>query len=664
LPFRTETGQVEGVVITFTDITTIKAAELKVLRLNDELEQRVEERTTELQNEIQERLRVEKLVEESRDYYLNILSEAPALIWRANTEALCDWFNNTWLAFTGRTMEQEYGNGWVEGVHSEDLDRCVTIWLDSFKVHQPFEMEYRLRRHDGEFRWILDVGCPMTALDGSFAGYIGYCFDITDRKNAESELVVAREAAEMANRTKSEFVANMSHEIRTPMNSIMGMCELMAHTELNEEQSEYMDAVQISSACLLSIINNILDLSKIEIGKIELEIADFSLRNCITDVIKTQTSIIHAKGLSIRMEIPDDIPDGLKGDQLRLKQILLNIVSNAVKFSSTGCITIAAALLDRETDNVPFLKLSVTDSGIGIASDAIERIFDPFCQEDPSITRKYGGAGLGLSITAKLVGLMGGKIQVESRKGTGSTFHVLIPYNEIDHGEAVNHPAKSSCNKLWSGKPLHLLVVDDDDDMRYIMTRLLSKCGQTWEAAKSGIEAVEKCKKTRFDVILMDIEMPGMDGSETVGSIRVSETGEGRHTPIIALTSHVFKNGRERMLGMGFDGYLTKPTHTNTLLEEITRCLDTPGDEAAPQTDISSEAVPQVDMGKLTALLREMEELLQQNNMSVLDRIGDLSKAMPDSQLLETLLRQIRQFECEKALQTITKIYEVFDIPR
>jgi len=196
MPFRTETGQVEGVVITFTDISTVKAAELKVLRLNEELEQKVEERTHELKNEIKERIKAEEQLVSARDHYLSILAEAPALIWRANTDAQCDWFNTTWLSFTGRTMEQEYGNGWTEGVHPEDLDLCVGIWLSSFKDRRPFEMEYRLRHNSGEYRWLLDIGRPYNQLDGSFAGYIGYCFDISERKRSELELKLNQERLE------------------------------------------------------------------------------------------------------------------------------------------------------------------------------------------------------------------------------------------------------------------------------------------------------------------------------------------------------------------------------------------------------------------------------------------------------------------------------------
>ena len=795
MPFRTETGQVEGVVITFTDITTIKAAELKVLRLNEELEQRVEERTNQLKQEIgvrknaenalleqklfvystidalashicvmdensniivtnrawkefatdndsklissyegdnylevcdraggddsyeakpfaeglrnvmsgeqpefsleypchapheqrwftvtvrmfqigdkkytvaahdniTARKQAEMLVIDARDHYLNILKNAPALIWRANIEALCDWFNSTWLAFTGRTMEQEYGNGWAEGVHSEDLDRCVGIWQAAFKEREPFEMEYRLRRHDGEYRWILDIGRPYTQLDGSFAGYIGYCFDIADRKKSEMELVKARESAEAANRAKSQFLANMSHEIRTPMNGIIGMSQLLADTELNDDQKECLDSIQSSTDNLLSLINDILDISKIEAGKIELETTDFSLRNSINDVLKNQTAILKAKGLVFKTEISDDISDNLKGDQLRLKQVLTNIVGNAIKFTNEGSITVSAAIEERK-DDILFLKIGVTDSGIGIDSESLYRIFTPFSQEDASTTRRYGGTGLGLSISMKLVELMGGKIWAESSKGVGSTFNIVIPFRKSDYKETPIPIVKANLRQLWEGRSLRILVADDQNVNRNILIKLLSKWEHTVETVEGGSEAVEKWKNGRFDLILMDIEMPGMDGIEATRSIREAEKGGESRTPIIALTAHALINDRDRLLTQGFDGYVSKPLDIHALLDEIKRCLRMPAEYTATLSALSAVATQAVDKGKIADLLREVKILLQQNNMSVLDRMGDLSRAIPDSQLLDTLRAQIRLFDCRSALQTVEKIYEEFDI--
>lgn len=743
MPFRTETGQVEGVVITFTDITTTKAAELKVLRLNEELELKVKERTAELQLEILDRQKAENLVSDARDYYLNILAHAPALIWRADTDGQCDWFNNTWLEFAGRTMEQECGNGWTEGVYPEDLERCVSIWTAAFHKREPFEMEYRLRRHDGEYRWILDIGRPLNGLDGVFAGYIGYCFDISERKalemeqklnqerleslvrvsqntsknnqelldfaleeaitltrskigyiyyycekarqfilntwsrevmkecnvmnpetcyeldktgiwgevvrqrkpivlndfqahhplkkgypeghaalnrflsipvyddekivavvavaNKESdysqtdilqltllmdsvwrmterlrgfeELQRAKDAAEKANRAKSEFLANMSHEIRTPMNGIMGMTELMTHTEINEEQRDYLNAIRISSENLLSLINDILDLSKVEAGKIELESKNFNLRKSIDDVIKTQMAAIHTKGLKIHTYISDDIPQRFKGDQLRLKQILLNIIGNSIKFTNEGSLSISVVLHGR-IDNQYQLKFSITDTGIGIDPEAIERIFEPFSQADSSTTREFGGTGLGLSICRRLVELMGGMIWVESTKGVGSTFYIVVTLYENDDAEQQAATAQDCLQNFWTGEKLHILVAEDNDINRKIIVTLLLKCGHTVELAVNGNEAVEKWTSGHFDIILMDVEMPCMDGVEATRCIRDAEKDGRRRTPIVALTAHALKDDKKRFMDMEFDGYVSKPVDFNTFLKEIRRCLE------------------------------------------------------------------------------------------
>ena len=660
MPFRTETGQVEGVVITFTDITCVKEAELKVLRLNDELEQKVEERTVALKQEIQERLRVEGQLVEARDYYLNILAEAPALIWRANTEAQCDWFNNTWLSFTGRSMEQEYGGGWTQGVHPDDLERCVGIWLGAFRKREIFEMEYRLRRHDGEFRWILDIGRPMDSLDGSFAGYIGYCFDITDRKKAELELVVAREAAEAANRAKSDFLANMSHEIRTPMNSIMGMAQLLAFTELCSEQKEYLDGILGSSEGLLAIINDILDLSKVEAGKIELESRSFSLRRSINDVIKTQMANIHHKGLALKTEIPEDVPDGLVGDQLRMKQVLLNIIGNAIKFTEKGSITVSVSLEECSCDTLS-LKICVTDTGIGIEPEAIARIFAPFGQEDTSTTRKYGGTGLGLSISTKLVQLMGGRMWAESRKDAGSSFFMLIPFPLCKDQERLNIPGRADRKLRWEGRNLRILLADDQEMNRNVMCKLLVRFGHTLETAADGGGALERWESGAYDLILMDVEMPGIDGTEATRKIREAEKGTGKHTPIIALTAHALKNHQEMLLGLGYDGYVPKPVEMPTLLQEIARCLQIGCADGSVQAQVS---MPQsVDKEKLADILSAVRNLLHERNMGVLDKVNDLSTLIPETKLLEQLNQQIRQFDCPDALKTVESIYQEYDIP-
>ncbi|HJV35575.1 chemotaxis protein CheB [Geomonas sp.] len=575
LPFRSETGQVEGVVITFTDISTIKAAEFKVLRLNEELEQKVEERTAELKREIEERLKVESMLAAARDHYLGILAEAPVLIWRTDTEARCDWFNNTWMDFTG--CSANCGDHWLQAIHPDDLERWGMARSAAFQKKEPFEIEYRLQRHDGEYRWILDVARPYRQLDGSLAGFIGYCFDITDRKQAEADQIQGRELAEAASRAKSEFLANMSHEIRTPMNGILGMVELLSYTDLSEDQREGLEVVRVSAQSLLAVINDILDLSKIEAGRVEMESREFSVRTCINDIIKSQSASVHAKGLTFATEIGSDVPELLKGDALRLKQVLLNIVGNAIKFTNKGGITIAVSV-DGRIDDITSLKISVTDTGIGIDPAAIEAIFAPFSQEDMSISRKFGGTGLGLSISRSLVELMGGRIWAESSKGGGSSFHMLIPfYQPVGEGSP---PAKADtpARAAWQGKPLNILVAEDNQINRDITVKMLARFGNSMETAEDGKIAVEKWRSGSYDVILMDVEMPGMDGIEAAGIIRQEETRLGQRIPIIALTAHAFKDERQRLVSVGFDGYVSKPMSLQSLIDEINRCIQTQSD--------------------------------------------------------------------------------------
>jgi two-component system CheB/CheR fusion protein len=629
------------------------------------LEQMVEERTRELKQEIQERQRAEGQLAEARDHYLNILAEAPALIWRADTQAKCDWFNSTWLSFTGRTMEEEYGDGWAQGVHTEDLQRCVAIWLGAFRQRTPFEMEYRLRRHDGVYRWILDIGRPFNGLDGRFAGYIGYCFDITDRKLAEIELVVAREAAEAANRAKTEFLANMSHEIRTPMNSIVGMAQLLAYTELSAEQKEYLDGILTSSEGLLAIINDILDLSKVEAGKIELESRTFSLRSSINEIVRTQTATAHDKGLQLKLFVPEEVPDTLVGDRLRLKQVLLNVVGNAIKFTASGSIALSVALTVKQEDMVQ-LRFSVSDTGVGIAPDSLERIFAPFAQEDTSTTRRYGGTGLGLSISAKLVRLMGGRIWAESSKNAGSTFHMEIPFalGAEEWGEQV--PPKSE-KVTWEGEKLSILLADDQEMNRNVMAKLLGRLGHRLESAADGGEALAKWKSGNYDLILMDVEMPGIDGTEATRLIREAEAPLGKRTVIIALTAHALKNHEEMLLKLGYDGYVPKPVEMPTLLREMRRGLRLPEPQPAGGSDAGmppceASRPDRVDRQQLADILTAVSALLRQRKLEVLDKVNDLSELIPGSALLEQLNLQIRQFDCPGALKTVEEILLEYDI--
>ncbi len=466
-------------------------------------------------------------------------------------------FNTTWLKFTGRTLEQELGDGWAAGVHPDDLERCIQVYNDSFDQRVPFSMDYRLRHISGEYRWVLDDGSPRYDKNGLFIGYIGHCLDISRIKKVEQELELSRHAAEVANRAKSEFLANMSHEIRTPMNGVIGMTQLLRYTALTHEQAEYLDNLELSGNNLLALINDILDLAKIESGKIELEFSDFNFSLCIHDVVNIQSARIRQKGLLLSIDIQKQLPELVMGDVLRLKQILMNLLGNAIKFTETGSISIKALLIGQDKDQIK-VRLSVQDTGIGMTTEAMERIFKPFEQADSSVTRKYGGSGLGLTICRRLTELMGGRIWAESSLGQGSTFFVELPLLISNQTVTTEKPHQNR-PALFSANQLRLLVAEDNHLNAVALCAMLHKMGHQTEVVTDGQQAIDLWQKSHFHCILMDIQMPVMDGRLAEATIRAEESTMGGHTPIIALTAHALQGDRERFLAEGFDGYISKP---------------------------------------------------------------------------------------------------------
>ena len=530
-------------------------------------ELRVHQIQLEMQNEELRRTQAE--LENLRARYYDLYDLAPVSYFTLSPRGIILEANLTAATLLGGVRGELTRKPFNRFIVAEDQDAHYLHRKRLFETGEPLEQDLRMVKMDGTEFWGHLAGTASRDADGTPVCRI-ILSDVTERKRFESDLSLALQAAETANQAKSEFLANMSHEIRTPMNGIMGMVQLLELTSLTDKQSQYMEVVKTSSDSLLSLINDVLDLSKVESGKIELERRDFGLRRSIGDIIKTQISLIDSKGLEVEIDIPDEIPDNLSGDQLRLKQILLNLVGNAVKFTEKGGIRISVVISRRE-ENRAILKIGVTDSGVGICHKAMSKIFAPFVQADSSISRRYGGTGLGLAICTRLAEFMGGKIWVDSVEGVGSTFFVELPFVVNEAPSIQNGGRGEKAPPLWDGPPLKILLVDDQDINLLIATEILQKAGHTVRCAGDGREALEKWGKESYDVILMDVQMPVMSGIEATRIIRGREKVQGGHIPIIAVTARAINVELEHICSQGFDGYITKPFRIRELLTAI-RC--------------------------------------------------------------------------------------------
>ena len=663
----------------------------------------------------------EKLLTESEARFRAMADSAPVLIWILDEDRLCNYVNKVWLDFTGRRLDQEMGSGWTAGVYPDDVQRCRDSYVGAFDARREFVLEYRLRRFDGEYRWLVAKGVPRHDDQGSFMGFIGSCIDITERKQAElaaskanrlleesissiaqgftiydendrliicneayrslyntsrdlivqgatfeeivrkgaergqytdavgridewvkervrthqaangaqheqllgdgrwllivesrtasgfivgnriditarklaeaeldrhrnhlealveertAALNIAKEAAEAANRAKTIFLANMSHERRTPLNGIMGMTGLAMRRATDPKQKDQLAKVEQSTQRLVGIINDILDIAKIEAERLTLELAPFHLAAVLENLTILNAGNAREKGLTLSIDIdPDLAAMQLLGDPLRLGQILTNLASNAIKFTAEGSVSVRVLVAEENPRDV-LLRFDVRDTGIGIPAEIQKRVFDPFEQADGSITRKYGGTGLGLAISKRLAEAMGGQIRVESQVGAGSTFSFSLRLKKSTETVARQAATQVDVELLLRQRcqGSRILVADDEPINREITKMLLEDIGILVDTAEDGAEALLMAGKTDYAAIFLDMQMPNVNGLDAARQIRLMP-GYGK-TPIIAMTANAYAEDKAKCLAAGMNEFLVKPFNPDELFASLHRTLD------------------------------------------------------------------------------------------
>jgi PAS domain S-box-containing protein len=499
----------------------------------------------------------------THEEFRNLFRLALDMLCVAGFDGYFKLVNPAWERVLGHTPEELTAKPWLDFVHPDDVESTVYEGNKLRSGADVIRFRNRYRTRDGSYKWLSWMATPDTERGVIYA----VARDITDAKRIEEELEQARTQAEAATHAKSEFLANMSHEIRTPMNGIIGMTELALDSKLTDEQRDYLKTVRDSAEALLSLLDDILDFSKIEARKLELERVEFRLREMIEEILKI-LSVRTSASVQLSCDVRGDTPNVLIGDPTRLRQVLINLVGNAVKFTSDGEV-IVRVRPNSISEGAVVLSFSVSDTGIGIPEDKRNVIFEAFAQADASTTRRYGGSGLGLTISNQLVQLMGGRISVESKLRKGSTFSFSLPFRlaKVSSEMARRKPSSSQAAFL----ALDVLVVEDNAVNQKLVGVLLKRMGHEATVVESGQAALRALKKHTFDLVLMDIQMPVMGGAEATARIRKEECRTGRHIPIIAMTAHAMAGDREGALQAGMDDYVSKPIRFDDLRRAIER---------------------------------------------------------------------------------------------
>ncbi len=508
--------------------------------------------------DITERKLAVDALKEKENQFRTMAQAMPNQVWTALPNGELDWFNDRTYEYSGLTHADLSGNKWVQIVHPDDLNASAALWTQAVQTGQPYETQFRICQHDGTYRWHIIRAVAVETDHG--LRWIGTNTDIEDQKNAT-------EAAEAANIAKTEFLTNMSHEIRTPMNAVIGLSNILAMSRpLTSKQTEFIKTLQMSADSLLALINDLLDIAKIEARTVELEQIPFNVHQLVAEVASMMAVRVREKNLSFQLHGECVEHQTYLGDPARLRQIILNLCSNAVKFTEYGGIDLAISCTDTDDADIETIQLRVTDTGIGIASDKLDTIFHKFMQADSSINRKYGGTGLGLAITKTLTEIMGGTLHVESVLGKGSVFMLSIPLRKL-----APQPLRIDTSLSVSALPAtdyakHLLLVEDYAPNVLVATAFLESFGYSCDVANNGHDAIAKVKTASYAAALMDVQMPGLSGLDATQRIRDWEQQHSRQRlPIIGMTAHALVGDKERCLAAGMDHYIAKPFNPKEL---------------------------------------------------------------------------------------------------
>lgn len=615
-PMRDETGKIVASRSTWRDVTKQKEAE-RALAAQEAL-------------------------------YRTLIEAAPQVIWVADADGQVALLNKAWHEFSGRTEAESLGTRWAEALHPEDLPDVLAKWERAYNHGETYSGECRFQAKDGSYQTFIFIGTPVRNDSGEIINWVGINTNIADRVQAEIALQEAKDAAEYANRAKSEFLATMSHELRTPLNAIIGFSEILRDEilgTLNDEQKELVLDIHTSGNHLLAMINDILDLSKIEAGRMDLQLERFSIQEAVTEVNTIITALANKKQIQLALELNQDVT--IEADKLKFKQILYNLLSNAIKFTDEG----GKVTTKFETSSSALLG-SVTDTGVGISPQDREKLFQPFTQLDASSTRAHGGTGLGLALTNRLIQLHGGKMWVDSEIDKGSTFSFTFPlHQQTEQVEVTTPDISTSENTASLNNNRTILIAEDNEQAAQLLGIYLTEAGYQVEYATDGEEAIEKATEIRPFAITLDILLPKKDGWQVLREMKMKPNLQSIPVIIVSVTEE-----RQLAFGLGAVDHLVKPIDKEALLASL-QSLKLPSRDGSPRILVVDDD-PQTVRLLSTVLTSDGYEVLKVYGGS--EAIETAVSQSPDLIILDMMMPQVDGFQ---VIQRLTGDPRTCDIP-